>query len=131
MAIEPSTLGPMSDINRVSLNESADKLRETIDQCLDCYQSCQQLIFHCLQLGGAHADPAHIKLLQDCSTITATTAKLMIRGSDFYNKLCELCSEICLVCARDCERFDDEAMRHCAEICRNCASSCQTAGQSH
>ena len=101
------------------------------ERCLQTYKQCQELIVHCLQLGGVHAEVEHIRLLQDCSAITALNAKFILRESDFHKELCALCEEICTACAKDCEKFDDEMMRTCAHNCRLCAESCKTVHLSH
>jgi hypothetical protein len=73
----------------------------------------------CLEVGGEHPAPDHIRLLQDCAEICQTSANFMLRVSDFHGSTCE-------VCAEDCERFtDDEMMQQCAQSCRSCAESCR------
>jgi hypothetical protein len=97
-----------------------------IMNCVQCAQACEQLIHHCLNAGGAHADPDHIGLLQDCVDICSLTARYMTRESTLHIRACELCSEVCLACAIDCERFEeDSVMKSCAEVCRRCSESCQ------
>ena len=101
MALEPSTLGPSSDLHKMSFNRSADHVQDNVNKCMECYKTCQQLILHCLQLGGDYADSPHIRLLQDCSALTATLAKFLLRGSSYSYKLTSLCREVCLDCAAD------------------------------
>ena len=109
-----------------------DEMQMCIQNCIQCHQVCLHLIQHCLQKGGAHAEPAHIRLLQDCAQICSTSADFMIRGSDIHGRTCAVCAEACLACAADCERFaDDEMMKNCAEICRRCAESCQKMASTH
>ena len=38
-------------------------LRHCIDECTNCHQVCLSTIQHCLQKGGEHARPDHIRLL--------------------------------------------------------------------
>lgn len=101
------------------------------ERCLSTYKQCQELIVHCLQLGGVHSETEHIRLLQDCSAIAALCAKFILRESYFDKQVCALCEEICIMCARDCENFDDEMMRRCALSCRLCAESCKNMFISH
>lgn len=131
MSLEPSTLGPMSDLHKMSFNRSADRVQDNVNKCMECYQSCQQLILHCLQLGGEYAESPHIKLLQDCSALTATLAKFMLRGSSYINKLSVLCQEVCLDCAADCDRMNDDMMKACARVCRRCAESLEKMDVAH
>lgn len=103
----------------------------TIDQCIaDCqttHQLCLETVFYCLNRGGAHAGPDHIRMLLDCAAICATTADFMVRRSDFHTQTCRVCAAVCDACNRDCTQVDpnDEQMNECARQCRQCADSCQ------
>jgi len=100
-----------------------------IETALHCHTVCLETINHCLTKGGEHADPEHIKLLQDCAEICQTAANFMTRESALHAEICRTCAEVCEAGAVDCDRFDDDMMRQCADICRRCAESCrQMAG---
>ena len=102
------------------------ELRDCIANCLNCHSICTATITHCLEMGGQHAEMAHIRLMLDCAEICQTSANFMLRGSDLHSRTCGVCAEACERCARDCERFGDDAhMRACAEACRRCADSCK------
>ena len=107
--------------------ELSEEMRECISNCLDCHAVCVETIGHYLAMGGEHASPQHIRLLQDCAQICATSAEFMLRQSEFHPQTCGVCAEICDRCAEDCERManGDELMLQCAEICRKCAESFQ------
>lgn len=108
------------------LKNTSNEMQTCIQNCLQCGQACEQLIQHCLGIGGAHSEIRHIRILQDCADICRVSAQFMIRQSDFHHRTCEICSEICLACAQDCESMKgDDMMQLCAEICRTCADSCQ------
>jgi hypothetical protein len=97
-----------------------------IQNCQDCHRICLETVQHCLQMGGPHAEAAHIQTLLDCSEICATSANFMMRSSAFHRRTCGVCAEACERCAEDCERYgDDSKMKACVEICRRCAASCQ------
>ena len=102
-------------------------MQECIENCTDCHAICVQTISHCLETGGKHAAPEHIRLLQDCAQICATSADFMLRGSHLHQRTCGACAEACRSCAEDCKRLagDDELMRRCAEQCHRCSESCQ------
>lgn len=105
-------------------------MAECIDHCSRCHAICVETISHCLKQGGEHADPAHIRLLEDCAQICATSADFMLRGSDLHGSTCGVCAEVCLRCAESCERLaGDDMMRECAEQCRQCAESCRKMSQ--
>lgn len=110
-----------------SKTQSNTRMQACIDDCLRCYSTCEATIAHCLEMGGDHAQVAHIRLLSDCARICLVSADFMVRHSDFHAQVCGLCAEICRQCAADCERIDpsDEAMAKCAAECRTCAESCE------
>jgi hypothetical protein len=102
------------------------ELRACIANCLNCHSVCLATITHCLEMGGKHAEAAHIRLMLDCAEICQISANFMLRGSAMHSRTCGGCAEICERCAQDCERFgDDTYMRACAEACRRCADTCK------
>jgi hypothetical protein len=112
----------------------SDEMLACIDVCRDCHRACLQTIPYCLQIGGKHADPAHIRLMMDCAEICQTSANFMLRGSDLHRHTCGACAAVCRRCADDCQQLaeietptteGDNRMAACAEMCRRCAASCQ------
>ena len=108
------------------MNHNA-QMRECIENCTQCHSVCTETAQHCLQMGGKHAEAAHIRLLLDCAEICQTSTDFMLRGSAKHTITCGACAEICLACAEECERIgpEDRMMKHCADICRTCAESCR------
>lgn len=108
-------------------HHACEDMKHCIQLCQDCHALCIQLIGHCLQLGGRHAAPDHIRLLMDCAQMCTITADYMARGSSFHDRTCGLCSEICRLCAESCEQVqgEDQLVKQCAEMCRRCAESCK------
>jgi hypothetical protein len=102
-------------------------MQECIAECSQCHNTCLETVSHCLELGGPHADPAHIGLLLDCTDICRVSADVMLRGSERHVLTCGVCAEVCEACSDDCERMagGDAVMLRCAEVCRRCASSCR------
>jgi hypothetical protein len=83
-------------------------------------------ITHCLQMGGKHAELAHITLLMDCVASCGVSVDLMLRQSEFDEAICRVCADICIRCADDCDRMgDDPMMKRCADVCRRCAEACR------
>jgi hypothetical protein len=98
-----------------------------IDHCLRCYRTClDAALSHCLVVGGRHADPRHVRLMLDCSEICRACADVMVRGSPWHERLCEVCADVCVQCAESCEQLGDSKMSECAETCRACAQSCRS-----
>lgn len=113
----------------MSHHERTQEMQACIENCQDCRAVCLETINHCLEMGGEHASPEHIRLLQDCAQICATSADFMLRSSDYHPQVCGVCADICEACAQSCESLatgDAEAfMKRCADICRQCAESCR------
>lgn len=114
--------------NKISFgmpNQISNEMQDCISNCTTCALVCEQMISHCLGIGGPHAEQSHIKLLVDCARICATSAQFMARESDYHMEICRACAAICTACAEDCAKFgDDSMMKECAEVCRRCAESC-------
>lgn len=103
-----------------------DEIQQCIKSCMECSQECMKTMMQCLEKGGDHAEPSHIKQLLDCAEICKLSASFMARDSIYAIRLCDLCAEICDGCAESCEAMaDDEDMRKCAEVCRKCAEHCR------
>jgi hypothetical protein len=112
---------------KMSHRERSQEMQTCIDNCQDCHAACIETISHCLEMGGDHASPEHIRLLQDCVQICMTSADFMLRASDYHPQVCGVCADICDACANECERMSEgsDFMQRCAEACRRCAESCR------
>jgi hypothetical protein len=110
-----------------SASHVSAEMQQCIDECMRCHATCIRTASHCLELGGKHAEPAHIRLLLDCAQICQTSADFMLRGSERHQLTCRLCAEICRACADECERMagKDEMIAACAAECRRCQQSCE------
>jgi hypothetical protein len=94
--------------------------------CWECRTECQDtLATHCLQKGGEHVAPEHVKLMLDCIQICQTAADFMGRQSSLHAYTCEACAAVCEACAQSCRKLEGEQMKHCAETCSRCAESCR------
>jgi hypothetical protein len=108
----------------ITRTQNADVLR-CIEACRDCHRSCTEMIAHCLQLGGDHAEVGHITLMRDCTDLCELSEEAMLRSSRFVNRICVLCADVCDACADSCDQFDDEVMKQGAAQCRICADACR------
>lgn len=107
------------------------KMQECIDACHECHDKCETMLFtHCLQKGGEHAAPEHVKLMADCIAICHLAADFMLRQSSLHSAVCEACARICDACAASCESLEDAHVKACAEVCRRCAATCRSMSQS-
>lgn len=109
-----------------AMQDMPEKMRRCIQNCLECANICHQTIHHCLEMGGKHADPAHIRLLMDCAEACMMSASMMARQSSFHAQHCHLCAEICEACEKSCRKTGDDAqILACADACKQCAKSCR------
>ncbi|HYM46837.1 MAG TPA: four-helix bundle copper-binding protein [Burkholderiaceae bacterium] len=107
-----------------SRSEDADgAMAACIAACNEGNRVCLQHIEHCLNLGGAHADPAHISMLLACASVCRTATELMSLDSEWYPTLCDVCAQVCDECADECEELGD--MEDCVAACQNCADACR------
>lgn len=127
-----STLGSSEQFFKTFFKSMTDDMQMCIQNCIQCSQVCEQMVQHCLKKGGPHSEPGHIRLLQDCTEICQTSAHFMIRESSYHTQTCQVCADICLACATDCERLgDDDMMKMCADVCKRCAQTCQKMSARH
>lgn len=108
-------------------------LKECITQCWDCRHICQETFFtHCLEAGGKHTQPEHVRLMVDCMQACQLAADMMTRHSPVHLAACIACAEICEACAASCEKLaDNPYMQQCAEACRRCAETCRRMSRNH
>ena len=101
-----------------------------IEACSRCHQVCLQTAMNfCLSQGGKHVEASHFRLMMNCAMICETSANFMLSGSDYHQRICGVCAEICEACAADCEGLGD--MDECVETCRSCAASCRQMAEIH
>lgn len=106
-----------------------DSMHEEILACLQdceyCHRVCLHMAMtHCLEQGGKHVEPTHLRLMLSCAKVCRTTADAMLSGFDMHAQLCAACSEICRACAESCEQIGED-MQECVTACIRCAESCE------
>lgn len=62
-------------IQQLTLNQVNQEMQQCIQNCLDCHSICLNTITYCLQQGGMHSEPAHIRLLTDCAQICSSECR--------------------------------------------------------
>lgn len=110
----------------------SDEMRVCIENCSDCHDVCMETLAHCLERGGEHAAPSHVRALLDCAQACDASRDFMLRGSELHSAICGICADACERCAESCEAIGpDDVMRNCAEVCRRCAASCRSMAGAH
>jgi hypothetical protein len=102
----------------------SNQIAETIRSLQNCHAVCSSMAFtHCLEMGGEHARPQHLRLMMDCAALCAFTADALGRKSQFHNRFAALCAEVCETCEKDCSALGD--MEQCVRACLDCALHCR------
>lgn len=107
---------------------STNEMQKCIENCQQCHVVCLQTTMnHCLELGGAHVAPEHMRLMLNCAEICQTSANFMLSNSPVSRAVCQACAVVCKACADSCEQIGE--MTACVEACRRCATSCEMMAQ--
>lgn len=106
-----------------------EKSRRCIDDCGKCHDVCLETSMLCLEQGGQHAGPGHLRLLRETAEICQTGAYFLLLGSEFEHEVCDLVARICARCAESCGKFAEQFMIECAATCRKCADSCRAVAE--
>ena len=86
------------------MNQLSRQVHDEILALQHCHLTCSSMAMtHCLEMGGEHARPQHLRLMLDCAEFCAFTADALGRKSQFHNRFAALCADICETCAKDCE----------------------------
>lgn len=104
------------------------QLQDTLEKLSACHDTCLSMaINHCLEMGGAHARPQHMRLMLDCVEICGLAHGAILRKSQFHALILSLCADICETCAKACAALGD--MEECVAACRACMTACRIAAR--
>jgi hypothetical protein len=78
------------------MHTTSPEMQSCIDACNRCYQTClHEAMTHCLESGGKHVSPEHMRLMLNCAEICQMSTNLMLSNSTFSSQLCRVCAEVC------------------------------------
>lgn len=104
------------------------QIEDCVRHLLRCHRACLgTAMAHCLETGGEHARPQHLRLMLDCAAICQTAADSLLRKSQFHTRLCDLAADVAETCAKECEALG--GMEDCVTACRTCADACRPAAR--
>jgi hypothetical protein len=104
------------------------QLQDNLRKLSDCHGTCLSMaLTHCLEMGGEHARPQHLRLMLDCADICALARDAILRKSQFHTSILTLCADICETCAKACEALGQ--MDDCVAACRACMTACRTSAR--
>ena len=105
------------------------KIHQTcIDSCIKCVQMCKESLTLCLQETDVKERTNCLKALQDCSEVCTIAVNYMNRSSVNIEEICDVCDIICVHCATECGKFQDQHYQTCADTCKLCAIECRSRG---
>lgn len=95
-----------------------------INDCNQCHLVCLTMATgYCLEKGGHHIAPEHLRAMLVCAEICRTAAYVLITGSTLHRQMCAVCADMCDACMTSCHDLD--GMEECIKACKRCKSSCE------
>ena len=105
---------------------SHEKFQFCVEASLNCAVKSKQCASACLDELDIQKLARCIRLNHDTAAICLFAMEAMEGGSEFVQRIYQLCSDICAASAKECEKFPEyEYCRDCAEACRNCVGVCE------
>src|SRR6185312_11052493 len=113
---EPKEAFPACHSPENCMNQLSQRTRAAIQALQQCHTVCHSMAMtHCLEMGGEHARPQHLRLMLDCAGTCAFTADALGRKSQFQAHFAALCAQVCETCGEDCDALGD--MEDCVHAC--------------
>lgn len=105
---------------------SYERFQSCIKACNECATECERCSNACLKQEDVKKFAHCIQLTKDCIDICILVSGLMARNSEFAQKICILCAEICQACGDECKKHSQmEHCKRCADTCYHCAQECR------
>lgn len=104
---------------------NTDKYQLCIDECNKCAQACYECFKACLNEPDIGARKNCISILVECAQMCQMSTAHMSMDAQFTKEHCKICSNICDMCAQECEMFKDDHCQKCAQECSKCAEECR------
>lgn len=106
--------------------DHARHLRDAVEACTEARSTCLRTATYCIETGGRHLKPDHLRLLMDAAEVAGLHAGFLLRGSQYRDHTAAAAIAVLRAAAADCDGFEgDGHMLHCAEACRRAADSCE------
>lgn len=101
----------------------SQEMKECIEHCRACELVCLSMATgHCLEKGGRHVEPDHLRTMIVCARVCALAAEVMTTNSTLHRQVCAVCADICDACISSCRDLDE--MEECIHACERCKDSC-------
>lgn len=103
-----------------------EKYQKCIDACNQCAVTCEHCAAACLQENNVSELARCIALDHNCADVCYMASKLMAGGSEFAERFCALCADVCEACGNECEKHSSmDHCKQCADACFQCAKVCR------
>lgn len=114
----------MSDIKWLQKQEHFDWMQK----CLTCWKMCEELIAWSIQ-NGKHMTT--INICRDTAEMCSQCIKFEAQRSPFFQNLCEVCAEICLMCVNELSKqeTENEIFTLTMDACEVFSSACIEVAQ--
>lgn len=93
-----------------------------------CIEACQICVASCGSCYRALADQANreacLRSCIECIDVCQKVILALVLDSQFSQRYCSLCAEVCSWCAEECEKLGPLYCKICADSCRRCAEVC-------
>ncbi|MCC8034594.1 MAG: four-helix bundle copper-binding protein [Rikenellaceae bacterium] len=97
------------------VKHAVEELREALTECV---HRCNHCFTKCLMEDDVKAMADCVRLDKDCIEACTFTMKFLYPRSRFQREVLMLCKNICIVCAEECEKHQNDHCRMCARACR-------------
>lgn len=120
----------MLDAHPRRINIDARLVSTTIEQLIECANTCIQCADACLSEDEVAQLTKCIRLNQDCADVCAMANRVISRQTEHdvnvVRSVLEACIASCRSCGDECEQHAGhmEHCRICAESCRRCEEAC-------
>ncbi len=120
---ERSTTTRRNPMPAAILNDGVKSCADACVECIEACEACEACAQQCIESAEQEMVEC-VKLCLDCALLCEACLPLLARGSRYVTELCRLCADACDACAAECEKHDDDVMRHCAQACRRAVEEC-------
>lgn len=95
--------------------------------CIECQTTCINTLNYCKTKDDM--DMTLMCMMRDCAKMCMMCVNMIMDGSEFVGRTCELCAEICIRVAMACEQIHDDTITKTAATFYNCAEKCQSVAK--
>lgn len=93
----------------------------TLKELDACSTLCNICFDACLHEQDVSIMARCIELNRDCAEMCQVAASVVSRNSEFSDAVLNLCADICIACAEECEKHPTDHCQKTAHVCRTTA----------